>query len=36
MNRSVVFNYNSLLKTAGGAMPIFDYSKPCFERSGPR
>jgi hypothetical protein len=36
MKKSVIFNYNSLLKIAGGAMPIFDYSKPFFERSGPR
>jgi hypothetical protein len=36
MKKSVCFNYNFLLKTAGGAMPIFDYVKPCQERSGPR
>jgi hypothetical protein len=32
MKKSVIFNYNSLRKTAGGAMPIFDYSKPFLER----
>jgi len=28
MKKSVNFNYNSLIKTAGGAMPKFDYSRP--------
>ena len=28
MKKPVNFNYNSLIKTAGGAMPKFDYSRP--------
>lgn len=32
MIKSVVFNCNSIRRTAGVAMPVFDYSKPCFER----
>lgn len=37
MKNTVTIKYNySLNRTAGGAMPIFDYSKPCLERSGPR
>jgi hypothetical protein len=36
MKKSVICNYNYLLKTAGGAMPIFDRVKSCQERSGPR
>lgn len=31
MQKFVVFNH-SLLKTAGGAMPIFGYSRPSLER----
>ena len=31
MKKSVNFNY-TLSKTAGGAMPKFDYSKPSLER----
>ena len=32
MKKSVVFNYNSLRRTAGGVMLIFDYSKPSLKR----
>lgn len=37
MKKSVMCHFNNLLRrTAGGVMPVFDYSKPCLERSGPR